>query len=45
MLTNNPRASYLHKILYTLARLIHNDPMEINHNRLGTSIEAAIVWI
>ena len=27
------------------ARLFHNDPMEINLNRLGTSTEAAIVWI
>ncbi len=25
------------------ARLFHNDPMEINLNRLGTSVEADIV--
>ncbi|EDY81576.1 hypothetical protein VDG1235_1194 [Verrucomicrobiia bacterium DG1235] len=27
------------------ARLFQFDPMEINLNRLGTSTEAAIVWI
>gem|GEM_PF-1717910 len=27
------------------ARLFYNDPMKINLNRLGTSTEAAIVWI
>jgi hypothetical protein len=27
------------------ARPFHIDPMEINLNRLGTSTEAAIVWI
>ncbi len=27
------------------ARLFHNDPMKINPNRLGTTTEAAIVWI
>ncbi len=27
------------------ARLFHNDAMKININRLGTSTEAAIVWI
>jgi hypothetical protein len=27
------------------ARPFHNDPMEFNLNRLGTSTEADIVWL